>query len=125
MESELHGMDSQSYQEEQHKKNTLESKLEEIVRATSPPPARLPACQPANIPATTSDTNATTSLVLGIINLCIPVLSFPSALLGLILGIIANKHAAGTARIGIILNSIALGISVLAGIIFLLILLQR
>ena len=95
--------------------NTVESRLGEIARATAPPPARLPDREPTNIPATHSDTNATASLVLGIVSLCLLGCAVPVAILGLIFGLIA-KGGKDTARIGIILNLIALGLGVLGGI---------
>ena len=117
-------MDKQHDQQAERRDNIVESRLEEIARGTSPPPARLPEQEPAHIPATTSDSNVTASLVLGIICLCIspilPWIAFPGALIGLIIGLVANNHNDGSAKVGVILNAVALGFSIIAVLIYLL-----
>jgi len=93
--------------------------LEEIARATHLPPAQLPDSGPSHIPATSGDSNSNAALVLGIISLCLPIVSFPLALLGLIFGLLSHNRGGKKARIGILLNAIALGISIIVGLVLL------
>ena len=62
-----------------------------------------------------SDGKATASLVLGIVSFVVPCVGFITSIVGLILGICAKKSGKKTA--GIILNSIALGLIVIAWIV--------
>ncbi len=107
--------------DQEPQKTTVVHSLEEIARATHPPPAQLPDSGPTHIPATSGDSNSTAALVLGIISLCLPIVSFPTALLGLILGFLGREHGGNKARLGIILNAIALGIDIIGGLTLLII----
>ncbi len=107
--------------EQDTQETTVAHSLGEIARAAKPPPARLPSSEPAHIQATTGDSNSKAALVLGIISLCLPIISFPVAVLGIIFGLLSPDRDSTNARIGIILNAIALGISVIGGIILLIV----
>ena len=63
------------------------------------------------------DGKATASLVLGICSIVIGCLALPLSIIGLILGIV-SKEKSGKRTAGIVINSIMLGLSVIATIIF-------
>jgi thiol-disulfide isomerase/thioredoxin len=65
-----------------------------------------------------TDGKATASLVLGIISLVIPCLGIITAIIGLILGIV-SKSKNGVKKAGIIINSIAIVLFIIIGIIIL------
>ena len=109
-------MDPENDHQEERLKHSLDSRLEQIARETTPPPARLPDHEPEHIQATNANSDALASLVLGIICcilFLIPCFVIPLALLGLILGLIANAKDEGSARTGIMMNIIALVLSLI------------
>jgi hypothetical protein len=117
-------MENKPDQHDERSEPSLDSRLEQIARGTTPPPARLPENDPGHIPATTYDSNVIASLVMGIISIvicCIPYAAIPLAIVGLYIGLWANAHGmAASANTGVLLNAIGLALSVILGILMLL-----
>lgn len=73
--------------------------------------------KPVVIEKPQEDGKATASLVLGICSIVVFCLSFPLSLIGLILGIV-SKERSGKRTAGIVINAIVLGLTVIVGILF-------